>query len=128
MQSTLSTWSRNKAEGDRESRLPRSDHRQVEDGLAVRGTTGHYPRPLREIEQRPVLFRALLQQTQPLSRVAQECGHAYGQRAQLARAIPRPARAAGGGLSHMAVVNAQTRFVTGFGSRSPGEARLARPE
>ena len=74
------------AEGDRESRLPRSDHQRVEDGLSVLGATGHDPRPLREIEQRPVLSRALFQHTQPLRRVAQECGHACGQRAQLARA------------------------------------------
>ena len=73
------------AEGDRESRLPRSDHQHVEDRLAVRGATGHHPWPLREIEQRPVLSRALFQHTQPLRRVAQECGHACGQRAQLAR-------------------------------------------
>ena len=63
------------AEGDRKSRLPRSDHQRVEDRLAVPGATRHYPRPLREIEQRPVLSRALFQHTQPLRRVAQECGH-----------------------------------------------------
>ena len=62
-------------EGDRESRLPRSDHQHVEDRLAVRRAAGHYPRPLREIEQRAVLSRTLFQQTQPLRRVAQECGH-----------------------------------------------------
>ena len=75
MHSTLIDMVAHQAEGDRESRLPRSDHQRVEDGISVRRAAGHYPRPLREIEQRPVLSRALFQHTQPLRRVAQECGH-----------------------------------------------------
>jgi hypothetical protein len=66
------------AEGDRETRLPRSDHQHVEDGLTVRGATRHNPSPLREVEQRPVLSRALFQHTQPLRRIAQECRHQTG--------------------------------------------------